>query len=176
MDRRKKIMTLCLFAAVACLLLLALPALAQPAAAPAPAAGGGEGSTVSYFSRFFHTDNPLGTSLIWFCLIVSVGIVSLIINNLMTEYTRSKVYSPPALIESIEQMLADKQYKEAMEMTADDKSPFGQIMAASLHEARPRGLRGDGDGVTWRRRRTNSSTTAASATWCGWRSPAPPGR
>jgi biopolymer transport protein ExbB len=108
-------------------LLAAAPALAEEAH------GGRSGSTSSYFTAFLMTDYALGTSLIWACFASSVAIISLIIQNLLE--ARAKVYMPPVLLDSLEQMIADKQYKEAMDLVAEDKSSFGKIMKAGLHEA-----------------------------------------
>lgn len=132
MARRKKWMGWSLVVAILGCWLLAAPVLAQEAKA-----GGREGSTTSYFTAFLKTDNPLGTSLIWCCFAFSVGIVSLIIQNLLQ--LRAKLFIPQALSDGLEQLLSDKQYKEALDLASEDKSPFGQIMRAGLHEA-PRGF------------------------------------
>jgi biopolymer transport protein ExbB len=90
----------------------------------------------SYASRFLTTDNPLGTALVWICLLVSVAIVSLIIQNALQ--ARSSVYMPPELVNELERLINEKNYREAIDRTAEDPSPFGRIMRAALSEA-PRG-------------------------------------
>lgn len=107
---------------------------AAPLLAQEGGAAGGGGS--SYAGRFLHTDNPLGTGLIWLCLLVSVAIVSLILQNALRN--RRSAYTPPALSEEIERLIAEKKFREAIEAANADPSPFGQVMGAALAEA-PRG-------------------------------------
>lgn len=107
--------------------LLVVPFLSTPALA--------EGST-NFFSQFLKTGDAVGTTLIWACLLISIGVVSLIIQNLM--HNRAVTFIPPDLAETLERLLAEKNYREAIELTAADNSPFGQAMRAALAEA-PRG-------------------------------------
>jgi biopolymer transport protein ExbB len=115
-----------MLAGVAACLTVATPVLAQEE--------GGHGS--SYFQRFLTTDNPLGTGLVWACLLGSVAIVSLIIQNALQ--ARASVYMPPDLVNELERLINEKNYREAIDRTAEDPSPFGRIMRAALNEA-PRG-------------------------------------
>lgn len=115
---------------------LTAPAVALAlVAAPALAAEEGH-KTTNYFAQFLSTDNALGTALIWFCLLTSVAVVSLIIQNVMNN--RLSLFIPPDLAETLERLLAEKNYREAIELTTADNSPFGQAMRAALSEA-PRG-------------------------------------
>ncbi|MCX5659347.1 MAG: MotA/TolQ/ExbB proton channel family protein [Planctomycetota bacterium] len=114
-----------------------LAALAVPLfAAPALAAEEHAGGSVNYFMQFLRTGDAVGTTLIWFCLFTSIAVVSLIIQNLM--HNRTVNFIPPDLSETLERLLAEKNYREAIELTAADTSPFGQAMRAALAEA-PRG-------------------------------------
>jgi biopolymer transport protein ExbB len=67
---------------------------------------------------------------------MSIAIVSLIIQNALQ--ARASVYMPPTLVSELERLINEKNYREAIDRTAEDPSPFGQIMRAALSEA-PRG-------------------------------------
>ena len=95
-----------------------------------------EGHSDSYAKRFLTTDNKVGTLLIWMCLLFSIGIFALIIQNSLQ--TRGSVFIPPELAEVLERLISEKNYKEAIETANGDSSPFGRVMAAALNEA-PRG-------------------------------------
>src|SRR5687768_18009145 len=95
-------------------LVSAAPVLAQEG-------GGGGGGAGSYAARFLHTDNALGTALIWFCLLISIAIVSMIIQNALRN--RRSAYTPPALAEDLERLIAEKKFREAIELASGDPSP-----------------------------------------------------
>jgi biopolymer transport protein ExbB len=90
----------------------------------------------SIFSQFFTTENMVGTMIIWGLVLSSVGLMAIIIQTAMA--TRKEMYSPPDVFNEVENLLAEKRYREAIDIAAADKSPFGQMMSAALNEA-PRG-------------------------------------
>lgn len=90
----------------------------------------------SAFSTFFKTENLFGTFIIWGLVLSSVGLMAMIIQVSMQ--TRKELYTPPDIYNEIENLLAEKRYREAIDISAVDKSPFGQIISSALNEA-PRG-------------------------------------
>ena len=95
-----------------------------------------EGSHPSAFQQFFTTENLFGTMIIWGLVLSSVGLMAMIIQTAMQ--TRKEIYTPPDIYNELENLLAEKRYREAIDIAAADKSPFGQIMSSALNEA-PRG-------------------------------------
>jgi biopolymer transport protein ExbB len=114
--------------AVALVLLQAAPVLAQEAEAEATKKG--------FFQKFMMTAEPVGTGIIWVCFLISIAIISLIIQNALK--LRKAVFTPPTLVESLDRLIAEKNFKEAIETANSDPSPFGLIMRHALAEA-PRG-------------------------------------
>jgi biopolymer transport protein ExbB len=90
----------------------------------------------SFFSKFFTTDNAVGTFLIWVCLVFSICIFALIGTNILS--LRGSTYLPPELAETLERLISEKNFREAIEVANGDTSPFGQVMQKALGEA-PRG-------------------------------------
>jgi biopolymer transport protein ExbB len=90
-----------------------------------------EGS--SNFTKFLKTENPVGTGVIWFLLLTSVALLALVIQAFMRSLPQA--YTPPVLAENLGRLLAEKNYREAIDLANADPSPFGQMMAAALAQA-----------------------------------------
>jgi biopolymer transport protein ExbB len=113
--------------------LIALPALCTLALAPGLAAqDNGEGSS-SFFQAFFWSSDLLGLAIIWLlilCSFVSFGLTLVFVmryrrQNLMPDSTQAQ----------IEQLLAARNYREAIRLANDDPSYLGRITSAALNEA-----------------------------------------
>jgi len=57
----------------------------------------------------------------------------LIIENVI--HTRLQAFIPPDLFENLERLITERNYREAIELTASNHSPLGQVMWAALIEA-----------------------------------------
>ena len=123
--RRRLAFTLILLAVALTLLLgQAGATTTQPAESPS---GG------NFASKLLTTDNWFGTGVIWFLVLVSFVLVSLVIQAFMRY--RTPAFTPPQLRAELEQLLAARNYREAIDRVANDSSPFGQIMSAALNQA-----------------------------------------
>lgn len=101
--------------------------------APAFAQEHSEPTTRNYFSQFFATDSMLGTIVIWSLVLNSVALMSVIIQALLKN--RRGLYTPPALVNEIEGLIAEKKFRQAVEAASSDPSPFGQSMSWALNQA-----------------------------------------
>ena len=110
------------------------PAYAQEGGAAAAEANPHADS--SYAAKFLTTDNAVGTALIWVCLFLSVAIFALIIQ--VSLQCRASTYMPQELVDNLERLITEKNFREAIDLANADPSPFGQVMKAALNEA-PRG-------------------------------------
>jgi biopolymer transport protein ExbB len=97
------------------------------------ASGGGGGGALNYAKQFMVTDNALGTGLIWFCFVGSIGIVAVIIQNALLN--RLSVYMPDDYVQTLTRLLDEKNYREAIELSAGHSSPFARAMNAALAQA-----------------------------------------
>jgi biopolymer transport protein ExbB len=102
-------------------------------AAPAPAAAAPGGVSTTIFERFFWSPDPLGCAIIWALILTSVVGVALIIIHTMA--SRRSVMVPEELALSVEQLLQEKKYREAIEITGMDESALGRIMHEALCQA-----------------------------------------
>ncbi|MBI1373972.1 MAG: hypothetical protein GC159_14715 [Phycisphaera sp.] len=115
---------------------LAQDEAAAPAAAPAGGGGGGGGggsASTSAFQMFFLSDNILGLIITWVLIIMSVCTMALVIKYYMEN--RLLTLMPPESVAAMEELLAERRFREAIERAAADDSTFGQILHASLSEA-----------------------------------------
>lgn len=116
-------------------LVIAIPALAQDAAAPAaPAAGasGGGGGT-SFFQQFFLSDDILGLIIIWVLLTMSALSIGFSM-SLFLKFRRNAIV-PGEAVEAVEAMIAGKQFREAIEYVNNDGTYLSQLVAAAMGEA-----------------------------------------
>jgi biopolymer transport protein ExbB len=121
---RKTVLFLLLLTVV---LMLAGPAWAQ-GTAPAP-----KPKSQSLFERFFWSDDPTGRVVIWALVVTSVVGVSLIIMHSLR--SRRSAMLPEDLALNVEQLLAERKYREAIELTANDPSMFARIIHDALSQA-----------------------------------------
>lgn len=92
-----------------------------------------EGGGTSFFKAFFLSDDYLGLAVIWLLIIASFVCMSLTL--LFTTRYRRKSIMPDETREDIENLLAEKKYKDAIAYAADDESFLGKITSAALSEA-----------------------------------------
>jgi len=109
------------------------PLLVLALAAPTLAEGG---SSSAFAMFFYNKDEFMGTLVIWFLILVSVAQVALIGQAFLK--TRRQAFIPPTMVTDLEALLTEKKYRETIELTQADISPFGQIMNAAMSQA-PRG-------------------------------------
>ncbi|MCC7192497.1 MAG: MotA/TolQ/ExbB proton channel family protein [Phycisphaeraceae bacterium] len=119
--------------AIAFCLMQVAPVLAQEEAA--------EHKPKGFFQKFMMVADEqgiefIGTAVIWACFLISIVIISLIIQAALK--TRKAVYTPGTLVDTLDRLIAEKNFKEAIEVANSDPSPFGHIMRHALAEA-PRG-------------------------------------
>jgi len=105
------------------LLLFASPALAQ----------GDGASTVSFFQQFLWSNDILGLVVIWVLIAMSFVVLGFAI-KLFLQYRRSSVIPEDTQIE-VEQLLAEKKYREAIEFVKEDESYLGKLVSSALSEA-----------------------------------------
>lgn len=115
------------------------PALVLLAGAPAALAQGADkadtgGGGVSFFEMFFWSPgNVLGSIMVMFLVLMSCVTVALVI--LFSLRNRRFEIVPDYAVEEIEQLLEEKQFREAIELAEEEPSVFGEIMHAALSEA-----------------------------------------
>lgn len=93
----------------------------------------GSAESASFFQAFFWSSDLLGLAIIWLlilCSFVSFGLTLLFVMryrrvNLMPESTKA----------GVEQLLAQKKYREAIAYANEDPSYLGRITSAALNEA-----------------------------------------
>ena len=94
-----------------------------------------EGSTpVTWFKMFFlPSRDPVGLTIIWSLLILSALSVGYTI-NLALQY-RKTMLVPEETKNEIEQMISQKQYRDAIEFAGNDPSFLGKLTHSALAEA-----------------------------------------
>jgi len=102
---------------------------APEAADAAPAAGG----ATSFAAMFFWSDSMVGVVIIWLLVLMSVATVALIIHFLLQN--RKETISPDAIAEDVEALLAERKFRDAIDVCEEDPSTLGEIMHAALSEA-----------------------------------------
>ncbi|MCE9590287.1 MAG: MotA/TolQ/ExbB proton channel family protein [Planctomycetes bacterium] len=106
--------------------LLALALLASPAMAQ-------EGTHKSLIPQFFFSRDMFGNILIWSTILLSMVGVALIVKNSMA--VRKSVMLPEETVTQVEQLLAEKKYKEVIDLCHTDRSMFAKIMHSALSQA-----------------------------------------
>jgi len=101
-------------------LLLTAPAMAQDSAG-------------SFFKAFMWTDDVIGLVVIWVLVAASVFVIGYI-SRLALKYRRSTLI-PEATRTSIEEALAGKRYREAIDIANEDNSYLGKLVSGALNEA-----------------------------------------
>jgi biopolymer transport protein ExbB len=113
------------------------------AAPAAPASSSGPG-TMSVFKMFFNPvpANPgvldwIGVFQVWLLVILSVVAVGLIIQAFLRN-AKTRIM-PPELIEQLQQMIAARQFREALELVRSEPSFFAKLMVSAFDQA-PNGV------------------------------------
>lgn len=119
--------------------------LDEPVAdAAAPIASQGSSDGASFASAFFiskkmrpGTDAKeveiLGSLIIWFLLLLSMGSIGLIGYMALTNQRKSII--PVGVVEEARRLLSEGLYREAFDLTRRERSFFSQVLAAALREA-----------------------------------------
>ena len=111
-------------------------------------------STTSLFQQFFWTGNVLGIALIWLLLLMSFASIAFAIKLFID--CRRAVLVPADLISRVQELLAAKQFRVAIEYVAEDASYLGRLVGAALGEAASgynamtRAIEEEGDSATSR--------------------------
>ncbi len=108
-------------------------ALPLVAVAPVVAQTTGEAKTTSMLEMFFLSGDALGIAIIWFILLMSAASVGLMIQFFM-RYTRKNLL-PDETRAEMEELLAAKKYREAIEAADNDPSYLGKLLSAAMSEA-----------------------------------------
>lgn len=111
---------------------LALPCLLVLVIA-APAQAQEQVVQQTLFEMFFLSTNVLGAILTWLLILMSVAVSALVIHHLIRN--RKPTMLPDESIDTIEALLAERKFREAIEESGEDDSLFGQIMHTALSEA-----------------------------------------
>ncbi len=111
---------------------LIFPALVALAAA-SPAAAQETTDTVSWFTQFLWADDLLGLVIIWFLLALSAVSIGYTIKVALA-YRKTTVL-PEETRSEIEELIAAKKYRDAIEFAATDESYLGKVASAGLNEA-----------------------------------------
>jgi biopolymer transport protein ExbB len=101
--------------------------------AVAPAMAQTEEKRTSMLEMFFLSGDALGISIIWFILLMSAGSIGLMIQYFM-RFTRKNLL-PEETRAELEELLAAKKYREAIEAADNDPSYLGKLLSAALSEA-----------------------------------------
>ena len=125
LSRKNELILLALTAA----LTLAGNALAAPADKEAPAPEGGG----SLFQKLFYVPEPLGQTVVVVLVIASVANVALIIQHSLR--CRRSAMVPEDVALNIEQLLTEKKYREAIELTANEPSFFSKVVHEAMSQA-----------------------------------------
>ncbi len=118
---------------------VAVPVLAQEAgdagaATTAAEETAAEGPKVTSLAlAFFWSESIVGVAITWLLLILSVVVVALMIHFLIQN--RKLTIMPDELLGEVEALLDERKFKDAIDLTAEDESVFGQIIHASMSEA-----------------------------------------
>lgn len=116
------------------LLCVAVPLLAQQPSAATPATSGNGSDTVSFFKAFFWPDGSIiGLVIVWGLVIASTASIGYAI-MLFLSYRRVAVL-PPDVADTLEQLIADKKYREAIETAREHPSYLAVLTSAALEEA-----------------------------------------
>lgn len=107
-------------------------AVAAPLQAQDPP-GAPKAKTTSVFEIYFFSGDAFGIAQIWLLVVMSIATVALTMKHTMDN--RLSVVIPDEMIAEYEELLEQKQFREAIERAATDESPFGQMVHASLSQA-----------------------------------------
>ncbi len=110
-----------------------LPAAAALSVAASPALAQSDGDSQSFFQMFFWSNNLPGLVFIWVLILLSVVSVTLTIRFAMLH--RRSTIMPEETREEIEELLAQKKYRDAIDFANSDPSFLGQVTGAALNEA-----------------------------------------
>ncbi len=102
------------------------------AVAARPALAQDDGWT-SAFEMFFWPGNRLGLIVTWLLIALSLVSVSLTIYHVLLN--RAAMILPDDAVEAVEQLIRERDFRGAIDLTAEDDSVFGQTMHAALGEA-----------------------------------------
>ncbi|MEX2673595.1 MAG: MotA/TolQ/ExbB proton channel family protein [Phycisphaeraceae bacterium] len=116
-------------AIIPAVMLFALALFASPVRAQAQE----EQEATNVFEMFFWSSSVVGITVTWVLILMSVVVVALILQHLMLN--KATVIIPPESVLEQEELLSDKQFREAINAAGEDDSVFGQVMHASLSEA-----------------------------------------
>lgn len=111
---------------------MAMSAMAAPALAQNAPAVVDSGQT-TFFQQFFWSSDPLGLIIIWVLLIMSAMSIGFALKLFMT-YRRASLV-PPQTMSAVEDLLAEKKFKDAIAYAKADPSYLGKLIAAALDEA-----------------------------------------
>jgi len=113
------------------LTVLVVVAVMAGVAQPALAQDGGD--SISAFEMFFWPGNPLGLGITWLLILLSVTSLSLTIYH--TLLNRTAQILPEDSISAMEELLNERDFRGAIDLSAEDDSLFGQTINAALGEA-----------------------------------------
>lgn len=95
---------------------------------------GGEEIKTNYFSQFFGSDTVIGAVVIWFLVLNSIVLMSIIIQAALQN--RKLHYAPEDLIANVEQLLKAKDYRAAVAAASAHPSVLGQVLDHAMQRAR----------------------------------------
>ncbi len=96
--------------------------------------GGGGGGGVSYAAMFFGLRGDfLGKSITWLLILMSIATVALVIHFFIQN--RRVNILPQEAVAEIEGLLSDRKFRDAIELSEQEPSIFGEIMHGALSEA-----------------------------------------
>jgi biopolymer transport protein ExbB len=115
-------------------LTLCVAIMAVSSAAPVFAQEGGAAEhEVTLVGMFLNPPDMLAKILIWFTIALSVYSFSQILRHGLN--ARKTVIMPAATVEEVERLLAERKYKEVLDMCNTDTSVFAKTMGAALGNA-----------------------------------------
>ncbi|MEM1211318.1 MAG: MotA/TolQ/ExbB proton channel family protein [Planctomycetota bacterium] len=93
-----------------------------------------EDAEKTFFQAFFVPgDDPIGLAITWLLIAMSMASIGFAL-HLLIKNRRSAVL-PVDTIDELEALIADKQYRDAIDLADDDPSYIGQLTSGALAEA-----------------------------------------
>ncbi|MCG8509209.1 MAG: MotA/TolQ/ExbB proton channel family protein, partial [Rhodospirillales bacterium] len=89
--------------------------------------------TTNVFSMFFWSSDIFGLLIIW--LLILMSLVSIALSIMFTIQTRRSVILPDEVRDELEELIASKKYRDAIELAENDPSYLASLTNAALAEA-----------------------------------------
>lgn len=90
------------------------------------------GQSTSFFRMFFVIDDVLGQVIVLVLLLLSAFSIAYVIK--LSINCRRSILIPPDLCDQVQQMLDEKRYRDAIDLTDQETSYLGKLVSGAMHE------------------------------------------